>query len=503
VAISCIDDMVTKDTSLTQQFDWNSLKRASRADLAPFQIALQDHKDTLFCDEMLRVMPGRRLVASGRWGSREVVAKLFYERSNALRHAARDARGIKALLAAGVQTPLLFHEGVSEDRRIQILIFEKIDGHSLDVIWQDTQDQPETQALMHAVTIEMATHHVLGILQNDLHFKNFIVSGKKIFTIDGGDVEIFDSPLGKKASLENLALFFSQLGIGQEKLQQSLFQTYAKSRGWMIKPYDVTALETFLNKCTTRRLEQYSKKIMRSCSAFARSDSSKAVTIYDRKVESAEFLACLNNIEQIIASPLATVLKAGRSATVVKVTLADKPYIIKRYNIKSVFHWLRRSLRMSRAMSGWCLAQRLLLLGVATARPVAVIEKRFFGLRGKSYLIMEYVKGEHSGEYFAGTMRDTDWAAATAGKIISLFENLAKLLITHGDLKMTNILFEKHRPVLIDLDGMREHQTFLGFRLAFHKEIKRFMKNWRERPTIYALFEHQVRAMYKRLNMQW
>jgi hypothetical protein len=56
---------------------------------------------------------------------------------------------------------------------------------------------------------------------------------------------------------------------------------------------------------------------------------------------------------------------------------------------------------------------------------------------------------------------------------------------------------------LIDLDGMREHRTFLGFRLAFHKEIKRFMKNWRERPTIYALFEQQVRAMYKRLNMQW
>ena len=80
---------------------------------------------------------------------------------------------------------------------------------------------------------------------------------------------------------------------------------------------------------------------------------------------------------------------------------------------------------------------------------------------------MEYVKGEHSGEYFAGTMRDTASSAATASKIISLFENLAKLLITRGDLKMTNILFDKHQPVLIDLDGMTEHQTFLGSNTLF------------------------------------
>jgi RIO-like serine/threonine protein kinase len=100
-------------------------------------------------------------------------------------------------------------------------------------------------------------------------------------------------------------------------------------------------------------------------------------------------------------------------------------------------------------------------------------------------------------------VRDTDAAATTASKIISLLENLAKLHLTHGDLKMTNILFEKQSPILIDLDGMQEHHSLWRFKLAFHQEIKRFMKNWRDRPTIYALFEQRVREMYKRLNMQW
>ena len=275
---------------------------------------MHEQKEVLFCDEILRVIPGRRIVAFGRWDE-EVIAKLFFERNHAERHARRDARGIKALLAAGVQTPLLYHEGLSRDRRVYILIFEKITGQSLAQLWEENRELPEMTVLMQAATIEMATHHVLGILQRDLQFKNFIVNDKKIYPIDGGDVEIFDSPLAKKVSLENLALFFSQLGIGKEKLTQSLFQTYAKSRGWLIKSYDVDLLEFYLNKWMDKRLSSYSKKILRNCSAFVRHDSTKTIVVYDRKIESAEFLACINNLDVMLESPASTILKAGRSAT--------------------------------------------------------------------------------------------------------------------------------------------------------------------------------------------
>jgi tRNA A-37 threonylcarbamoyl transferase component Bud32 len=490
-------------TDFIRELAWRNLKSASRATLEPFQIALKDNDEVLICEEIVRVIPGKRIVAFGTWGTKSIVAKLFYEPRNALRHAQRDAQGIKALLAAGVPTPLLHYQGKSKDRRIHILIFEKIEGTSLARIWQDCQDEPELIPLMQMVTIEIATQHVQGILQHDLHFKNYIVQGKKIFTIDGGDVEIFDTPLSKKESLENLALFFSQLGVGKDNLQQALFQVYAKSRGWPLKKQDLIFLEGALNKWTNKRLENYTKKIMRSCTDFACEESSVQTLIYDREFESAEFLACLKNLDTMISSPAATLMKSGRSSTVVKVSIDNRPFIIKRYNIKNIFHWLRRCLRPSRAIKSWRLGLRLSLLGIATAKPVAVMEKRFLGLRGKSYLLMEFIEGEHSGEYFAGTVRDTDTAATTASKIVAMLENLAKMHLTHGDLKMTNILFAKQSPILIDLDGMCEHRTAWSFKNAFHKEIKRFMKNWRDRPTIYALFEQRVRDMYKRLNMQW
>jgi serine/threonine-protein kinase RIO1 len=70
-----------------------------------------------------------------------------------------------------------------------------------------------------------------------------------------------------------------------------------------------------------------------------------------------------------------------------------------------------------------------------------------------------------------------------------VLENLAVLKITHGDLKMTNILIANQQPVLIDLDGMCEHQTFSGFKRVFNQEIKRFMENWRHLPAVQRLFE--------------
>ena len=61
---------------------------------------------------------------------------------------------------------------------------------------------------------------------------------------------------------------------------------------------------------------------------------------------------------------------------------------------------------------------------------------------------------------------------------------------------MTNILIalsphaaNEKQPVLIDLDGMREHGSLFSFKRAFKNEIQRFMENWKNYPAVYDLFE--------------
>src|SRR5205085_2272884 len=124
-------------------------------------------------------------------------------------------------------------------------------------------------SILHAMTIELATQHVIGVLQNDLHLKNYLVSGRKIYTLDSASMEFDDKPLNKKVSLTNLALFFAQLGVGTDELRQKLFHVYTKSRGWIIKEADVDHLMQSLKNWNQLRKQRYEKKIFRNCTTFA------------------------------------------------------------------------------------------------------------------------------------------------------------------------------------------------------------------------------------------
>ena len=108
---------------------------------------------------------------------------------------------------------------------------------------------------------------------------------------------------------------------------------------------------------------------------------------------------------------------------------------------------------------------------------------------------MENVLGMHIGEYFSQSHLTDQNKKMMADKIVQLFNQLAQLRLTHGDLKMTNMLIRDGEPVLIDLDGMQEHSCSFGFKQAFRKELNRFLENWKDQPALYQLFE----GLFKRM----
>ena len=60
------------------------------------------------------------------------------------------------------------------------------------------------------------------------------------------------------------------------------------------------------------------------------------------------------------------IFKTGGAATVARVELDGRPLLVKRYNIKSRLHWLKRCWRPSRAWHSWIAGNRLDFLGIAT-----------------------------------------------------------------------------------------------------------------------------------------
>lgn len=473
---------------------WKSLYQADKTIKVPFFISLTDHDEPILCKEVIRIIPGKRLVAFGVWDNQEVAIKLFYKKRTAKRDFQRDVFGVEALMHANVPTPKLLFKGTSDKNRIYALIYEKItDSHSIETLWREKNSIEELKPLLQAAVIEIATQHVLGILQHDLHLKNFLVNEKGIYTLDGGKISKFDLPLEKKLSMEYLALFLVQLGAGVTELQYELFDVYTQSRGWLIKPADIQYFQKMMAQNNKIRSQRYHKKIFRNCSAFKKIKKLNKLIMYDRAYESKEFIQFLKNPEKIIKQASTQLLKKGRSSTVARVTVDNRVLVVKRYNIKNSWHWLRRCFRGTRAKKSWRVGQYMYEWGIATAKPIAFIEHQVFGLRGKSYFIMENVDGCHAGHYFSQYNDNLQQYEQMAKNLLALFYSLAELRLTHGDLKMTNILIEKNMPVLIDLDGVEEHQSLFGLRYSFNLEIKRFMKNWENNSEIYALFERVVK----------
>ncbi len=487
MVISYINDTANNST---EELTWNKLLHVNLKTAVPVMLTLTDQDLPVCCEKIVRVIPKKRAVFFGTWNEHSVVIKLFYDKRSAKRHYENELAGLEALQISGVPAPSVLFHGVLFKKHAYVLVLEQItEAYNLDDLWQQKSNPDELISIMHAMTIELATQHVLGIIQHDLHFKNFLLKGNQIFTLDGGSIECLHELLPKKESLDHLALFFSQMGVGAEQLQQKLFQTYAKSRGWIIKRADIQFLYASIKKWNEKRRENYQKKMNRNSTAFARVKKPLSLVMYDRDYLSDHFKKFLVNPEIAFADTTLEILKAGGSSTVAKVEMDGRPIVVKRYNIKNIWHWCRRALRSTRAATSWKLANTLRLFGVATPKPIAFIEKRFLGFKNKSYFVMEYVQGPNLLDYFANYQPHDVRMEKVAVRVATLLKNITKMKMSHGDLKGTNILIANEQPILLDLDGMKEYATLSKANRVYKTEVKRFLKNWDRQPTVRALFE--------------
>ncbi|MCK5096927.1 MAG: hypothetical protein KAR45_02430 [Desulfobacteraceae bacterium] len=214
----------------------------------------------------------------------------------------------------------------------------------------------------------------------------------------------------------------------------------------------------------------------------------KSLTLYNRSKYTTEMEKLLKNPEIAFNVPTELLLKNGNSATIVKFKIDQAEVVIKRYNMKTVFHALRRAFKRTRAEHSWRHARLLQEKGINTPFPVAMKEKRFGLFRNKAYFIYEYVKGPNAFDYFHNSEVNYDDKSIIAEKIIKMFDTLKSSMISHGDMKATNILIHSNEPYLIDLDSMKTHKNDHRFRRARKKDMNRFMKNWDDLPEISNLF---------------
>ncbi len=124
--------------------------------------------------------------------------------------------------------------------------------------------------------------------------------------------------------------------------------------------------------------------------------------------------------------------------------------ILKRYNQKNRWNYLKDIFRPSRAYRAYQKAYHLELLGIPTPRPIAAAERRCCRVVLNSYLVTEEIPGAAD----LRTIPQLDLATIRqAGELIARLHNEG---FAHGDLKETNLVRDNSGKLhLLDLDGLR------------------------------------------------
>lgn len=472
----------------------SELNAAGRTPALPMNLALADAAGPaeLQLLTLLRVLPGQRYVGAGIWRGRPVLAKLLVG-SKAARHFQRELAGVRLLAEQGMTTPLLLADGL-QDGEGGWLLFEFLEhAQSLGKAWSDVEHlpvlAPEQQAVLGDALSAIAQLHSKGLWQEDLHLDNLLRHNGRLYLIDGAGIraEQAGKPLSRARVLENLGVFFAQLPKTLEPFTEELLVHYLLSNGEHGLPME--ALQKQIDKVRVWRLKDFLSKVGRDCSLFSVKDSAFGLRAI-RREEEAAMTPVLAQADQMLDH--GHLYKTGGAASVGRVDVAGRPLVIKRYNIKNFAHWLKRFWRPSRAWHSWREGNRLAFLGIATPKPLALLEQRFFWLRRKAYLVTEFLPGPDIIERFAPYVASGNAPDVELQALDQLFGQLLRERISHGDLKGHNVFWHQDRWALIDLDAMCQHASASSFATAFTRDRARFMRNWPVDSALHQVLEQRL-----------
>ncbi|WRH92870.1 lipopolysaccharide kinase InaA family protein [Pseudomonas fluorescens] len=441
---------------------------------------------------LLRVLPGQRYVGAGIWRGRPVLAKLLVG-GKAARHFQRELEGVRLLAAQGMTTPLLLADGLKNGEG-GWLLFDFLEGaESLGDAWAKVESLPvladEQSAVLAEALGAIAQLHGKGLWQEDLHLDNLLRHGGQLYLIDGAGIcaETAGQPLSRQKVLENLGVFFAQLPKALEPYTEELLVYYLLSNSEHALPLE--ALQKQIDKVRRWRLKDFLIKVGRECTLFSVQRGAFGLRAIRREEEPA-MLPVLAQADALLDQ--GHLYKTGGAASVGKVQAGARTLVIKRYNIKGFAHWLKRFWRPSRAWHSWREGNRLAFLGIATPKPLAVLEKRFFWLRSRAYLVTEYLSGPDIIERFAPYVENGDAPEMELQALDRLFARLIDERISHGDFKGHNLFWQQDRWALIDLDSMCQHGSVGGFAPAYARDRARFMRNWPESSALYQVIDQRL-----------
>ncbi len=178
----------------------------------------------------------------------------------------------------------------------------------------------------------------------------------------------------------------------------------------------------------------------------------------------------------------------SRSTYVARIQVNDWDVMVKRYNHKGLAHSLGRTIQGSRARHNWLHSHLLESMGIPSPRPLAFVEICRGPFVWESYSLCEYVDAESLHDVLERGQAGEDELVDIATMVHGLLTSMWRRRITHGDLKLENILLREGTAVVVDLDQMRVHSSELVYRFHRRRDLAILKRHLCRYPRFEAIF---------------
>ena len=411
------------------------------------------------------------------------------------RNLSRDISGINLLRKSGLRAPAILHVGETAEKKGAALILELFeDAKTIGEYFEEAESASERQLWFSRTIRAIGVCHRSGLWQSDLHMGNFLQSENHIYYLDGGGIRVLEDSPSNDLIYRNIALFLAQFKVENDENIGTLLKEYCLENK-KINNVDKKLIAEKVREARILRISNYEKKLFRSTTAHRSIRSVRKFVVHARDIYSSSFESFIGDPNTYIKKEC--IMKDGNSTTVAEFNFDGEICVIKRYNLKSLLQKMKYLFKPSRAAKCWRNSLMLRMLGVETPRPFMVIEERLFGLlRQKAYFVCEKIEAPNLMEYFEDKQLKNSELVQIIAKFRNLFQIMIDYKISHGDMKASNFIFHNEQLIVLDLDGMKRHQSNRSFKKAIMKDLNRFMENWRNKE-----YEEEFKSMIDKLEI--
>lgn len=319
----------------------------------PDSIQLKSSKGVveIKCKKVLREIKGLRVTFDSDYQQHAAITKCFMDLFGFAR-CFLAKRALETLEKRGINAPLVLDYGKTS-QGWSCLVTEKIlNSAPISSVIAGRHQAAESEKLILGAIDFIASMHLAGVVQNDMHLGNFLVRDSKIYAIDTERMRFFPRPLSLKAGLFNLGILIIGLPEIYLHLEPKIIEAYCRSRQIEASPDVYRAAASAVETAKRKTAKRLAKKVFRvnkrvlvirkkgyralfARAFFTKDDAEKLVeslnfefentriypTVFEYNgvkyevsgfVPQNSFMGFFNRITPLSAAPLASVGKARR-----------------------------------------------------------------------------------------------------------------------------------------------------------------------------------------------